>query len=83
MAIPTIRSLEREIDKIKDALGIGSSSSVTVDTYEEAVPYFAGTKQRRVYVKSDEAYNDGDPSHYDYNPGVGTAFMGIDYNYKE
>jgi hypothetical protein len=60
-----------------------SVEKIYVATYAEAVPYFTGSKSREVYVEADEAYYEGDPSWYKYDPQLGTALLGIDFNYTQ
>jgi hypothetical protein len=60
-----------------------SVEKIYVATYAEAVPYFTGAKSREVYVEADETYYEGDPSWYKYDPQLGTALLGIDFNYTE
>jgi hypothetical protein len=60
-----------------------SVEKIYVATYAEAVPYFTGSKSREVYVEADEAYYEGDPSWYKYDPQLGTALLGIDFNYTD
>lgn len=55
---------------------------IYVDTYAEAEPYFTGPMPREIYVAADEAYYEGYPSWYKYDPQLGTALLGIDFNYK-
>lgn len=55
--------------------------NITVATYEAAVPLFSGSSFKRINVLSDTAYNDGEKSFYTYDPAIGVAFMGLDYNY--
>lgn len=59
------------------------SDDITVQNYADAVPYFTGDAKRRIYVNTDFAYNEGFMSFYDYTPGKGEAFLGLDFNYKD
>ena len=72
-----------EIIEARDQVVAINNANVTVATYAAAVPYFTGDLARRIYVLADEAYNDGVKSFYDYKPGFGIAFMGIDFNYTD
>jgi len=57
------------------------TTSETVSTYAEAVPLFAGSKIKTVFVLSDTVYNNGDKSIYMYHPTFGTAMIAADFNY--
>lgn len=69
-------------EKYKNLLD-NNLEEVYVQTYEDAVPYFSGSRPRIVFVAADHAYNDGDKSHYTYFQGAGEAFLGVDFNYKD
>lgn len=60
-----------------------SMEVISVASYAAAVPYFTGSRPRKVFVANDEAYYDNAASHYDYFPGKGEALLGVDYNYKD
>ncbi len=70
-------------DGVEFKLKSGGSPTVTVDTYEQAVPLFTGTSFKKINVMADFAYNDGQKSFYTYDPVLGVAFLGIDFNYTE
>ncbi|MCF0059966.1 hypothetical protein MUK70_12005 [Dyadobacter chenwenxiniae] len=59
------------------------SDDITVQNYADAVPYFTGDAKRRVYVTTDFAYNEGNESFYDWIPGRGEYFLGLDPDYKD
>jgi len=80
----------------RDQIVAISNASVTVATYNDAVPLFTGSLFRRIDVIADTAYNldddpvsptynQGLPSFYIYNPalpsGKKVAFLGLDPDY--
>ena len=83
-------------ESARDQVVAISNASVTVATYNDAVPLFTGSLFRRIDVISDSVYNidedptsptynQGLPSFYTYNPalpsGKRVAFLGLDPDY--
>ena len=78
---------EKRINKIICAL-VKSTTSITVNSYEEAEELFTGNLFRRINVLSDDTpWGEGEQTFYTYDPTLPedsrVAFMGIDFNYTE
>lgn len=56
---------------------------IYVSTYAEADPLLTGSVPLEVFVAADETYYEGEASWYKYDPQLGAALFGIDFNYKD
>jgi hypothetical protein len=59
-----------------------STGIITVDTHQQMINAAIGNKFLKIFVNQASQYNDaGD--FFDYIPGKGIAYLGIDFNYTE